>query len=95
MDCRETVLLEKAQRYGNSFKCGECHSAYRFCRDNVQGWGKLSKEEKRTYICKNKTQTGRGKKRTLIAVTAVGSFVGFEFGFVMICRFDFDLSNFS
>ena len=70
MDCQETVPLEKSQRYGNCMKCSLCHSAYRFCRDNVEGWNKLTKEEKREYVLKNRNEGGRGKKRSLITITA-------------------------
>ena len=54
--------------YGKFFKCKCCHSSYRFCRDNVQGWDKLSNESKRSYIVANRTEkSSRGKKRTLVA----------------------------
>lgn len=70
MDCEEVVELAQSQRYGNQWKCGCCHSSYRFCRDKVTNWSKLSPAEKREYILKNKNQGGgRGKKRVLISIT--------------------------
>ena len=76
MDCDETVELDASQRYGSHFKCGDCHSSYRFCRDKVTGWAKLSSAEKKEYIVKNKGQGGRGKKRALIAVTKARRYEG-------------------
>ena len=76
MDCDDTVDLDGSQRYGAHFKCGECHSSYRFGRDKVTGWAKLSSAEKKEYIVKNKGQGGRGKKRSLIAVTKARRYEG-------------------
>ena len=76
MDCDDTVELDASQRYGSHFKCSDCHSSYRFCRDKVTGWAKLSSAEKKQYIVQNKGQGGRGKKRALIAVTKARRYEG-------------------
>ena len=65
------VPIEETQKYGKHLKCCGCHSSYRFCRDNVSNWSKLSPEEKREYIRRNKGQGGRGKKRELVSATYV------------------------
>ena len=71
MDCGELVPAAETRKYGNHVKCCECHSSYRFCRDNVGNWNKLTPEEKSTYIKNNKGQGGRGKKRELVTSTSV------------------------
>lgn len=71
MDCEEMVDLEFTQQYGKKLKCCDCHSSYRFCRDNVKNWSKLSPEEKKEYIKQNKGKGGRGKKRDLVSCTSV------------------------
>lgn len=73
MDCDVRVKLGQAQKYGAQFKCCDCHSSYRFCRDKVPGWAKLGKDQKKEYILKNKDSGGRGKKRKLIAITSAGA----------------------
>ena len=62
---------EQARKYGNQFKCTDCHSSYRFCRDSVKGWSKLTAKEKSEYIKANKGKGGRGKKRELVTATTV------------------------
>ena len=69
MDCNDVITTGTA--YGTKYKCGDCHSAYRFCRDNVQNWHRLSTAEKKSYILTNKGKGGRGKKRELVSVQAV------------------------
>ena len=71
MDCGDLVPAADTRKYGNQVKCCECHSSYRFCRDNVGNWNKLTAGEKSEYIKNNKGQGGRGKKRELITNTAV------------------------
>lgn len=74
LDCQEMVPEGDLRKYGKLYKCCDCHSSYRYCRDNVNGWNKLSPEEKTNYIVKNKGHGGRGKKRELQSSASVRAF---------------------
>ena len=63
------VSIKGSVKYGNRAKCGKCNSSYRYCRDHVQDWSKLSEETKKEYIKANRDQGGRGRKRSLVTVT--------------------------
>ena len=63
MDCDVPTL--HGHQYGAKVKCKDCHSSYRFCRENVPDWGDLTPEDRKKYILKNKGKGGRGKKRVL------------------------------
>ena len=70
MDCDHPILSGGIQ-YGKKVKCCDCHSSYRFCRDNVAGWHNMTAAERRQWILSNKGKGGRGKKRRLESVTSV------------------------
>lgn len=63
MDCDVPTL--HGHQYGGKVKCKDCHSSYRFCRENVPEWGDLTPEDRKKYILKNKGKGGRGRKRVL------------------------------
>lgn len=84
MDCGVPSL--KGHQYGNKVKCAECHSSYRFCRDNVPDWSNLSSDERRQWILKNKGQGGRGKKRILQRIDEDPS-LNSELNCKVVCRF--------
>lgn len=73
MDCEEEKPLDLCQKYGAQFKCKVCHNSYRYCRDHIPGWSKMSAAEKKkkAIIANKRDEAAKGRKRTLISQTAV------------------------
>ena len=67
------VSIKGTVKYGTRAKCAPCNSAYRYCRDHVPEWSRLSEEEKKDYIKLNRGQGGRGRKRSLVTLTKASS----------------------
>ena len=65
MDCEGLFHIDECSKYGNRMKCKPCHNAYRYCRDNVECWRRLSNEQNASLIRENLVQGGKGKKREL------------------------------
>lgn len=65
VDCKGMFEEDQCQKYGARMKCKSCHSSYRYLRDNMTGWNKLTAEEKRAHIVQNRDKGGRGKKREI------------------------------
>lgn len=38
MDCKQETPLASVVPFGKQHKCNKCHSAYRFCSQNIDDW---------------------------------------------------------
>ena len=51
MDCKEAIGDGAERKFGSLFKCCDCHSSYRYCRDHMEGWSKMSHEVRSIGVC--------------------------------------------
>ena len=72
-DCKNLYVISQAIKYGRHWKCRQCHSSYRFCRDNDPAWHTYNAEEKRQATVANRSVSQRGVARQLVSTHNVAN----------------------